>query len=251
MNFIKRLYFSANSRLLVAKGKRVIESYYNKYQGKRCFIIGNGPSLRTEDLEKLNDEVTFASHGIYYLFHQTSWRPTYYCAQDSKYINEKYGEIKSECGDIQCFFGLVSGWQYPRISKKAGCVNLDVSPFENELPKFSEDLVQCAYEGFTVTYFIIQLAIYMGFREIYLLGVDHNYSITMNADGTIKVDKTAEDHFYKQDTLSNVPQTDKSTMAYCAARNYADQHNIKIYNATRGGKLDAFERVDFDHLFDS
>lgn len=256
MNLIKRIRLSANycfsivdSKYRLQKSKKVIRSYHNKFQGKRCFIIGNGPSLRKEDLEKLNNEITFASHGIYYLFPETHWRPTFYCAQDAKLINEKYHEIKSECNDIPCFFALVSGWQYPRLSRKSVCMNLDLSPFENGFPKFSDDLTKCAYEGFTVTYFIIQLAIYMGFREIYLLGVDHHYSISRNPDGTIHVDKSAGDHFSKKDTLSNIPQTYKSTMAYSAARKYADKNGIKIFNATRGGNLEIFERVDFDNLF--
>ena len=33
---------------------------------------------------------------------------------------------------------------------------------------------------------------------------------------------------------------------YKAAKQYADLHGIRICNATRGGKLEIFERVDFD-----
>ena len=36
---------------------------------------------------------------------------------------------------------------------------------------------------------------------------------------------------------------------YMCAKEYAERHEIKIYNATRGGKLEVFERVDFDSLF--
>lgn len=255
MNLIKRIYRSARHRFVLAenlfrfqKSRDAMRAYHNKFRGKRCFIIGNGPSLRKEDLEILNNEITFASHGIYYLFKETDWRPTFYCAQDAKLICERYREIEAECHDILCFFALVKNLRYPRLPKKSICVELDLSPSENEGPKFSVDLCKCVYEGFTVTYFSIQLAIYMGFSEIYLLGVDHNYSISRNPDGTINVDKTAGDHFYKIDTLSNIPQTYKSTMAYDVARKYADENGIKILNATRGGKLEIFERVDFDSL---
>ena len=96
----------------------------------------------------------------------------------------------------------------------------------------------------------LQFAVYMGFSEIYLLGVDHQYSIEMNPDGTMKKTEGVQDHFANDDICTNVPQTYKSTLSYYAARKYADLHGVKIYNATRGGKLNAFERVDFDKLFD-
>ena len=36
--------------------------------------------------------------------------------------------------------------------------------------------------------------------------------------------------------------------AFQSAKLYAENHGIKIYNATRGGKLEIFERADFDLL---
>ena len=48
------------------------------HRGKRGFIIGNGPSLTVADLEKLKNEITFASNRIYLAFDETNWRPTYY-----------------------------------------------------------------------------------------------------------------------------------------------------------------------------
>ena len=244
INFIKRIFYKirhiprkTKSRFALQRGRKRIHSYKNLYCGKRCFIIGNGPSLNADDLEKLKNEITFGSHGIYYIFKNTDWRPTFYCAQDAKLINERYSEIKSECNGIQRFFALAKCCTYPDFSKKDVCVELDISPFEGGFPRFSDDLSKCAYEGFTVTYFNIQLAVYMGFREIYLLGVDHFYG------------GGSQDHFCEKDKCTNKPQTDKSTCAYEKAKDYGDQHNIRIYNATRGGHLEVFQRVDFDDLF--
>ena len=42
---------------------------------------------------------------------------------------------------------------------------------------------------------------------------------------------------------------DEATLSYQAAKQYAQTHGIKIKNATRGGKLNVFQRVDFDSLF--
>lgn len=107
-------------------------------------------------------------------------------------------------------------------------------------PKFSEDFARKTYVGGTIVYTCIQLAVYMGFSNIILYGVDFT--------GAGEHGKRYP-HFYKEDTLTSVSYTDQILPAYEKARQYAEEHGIKIYNATRGGKLEVFERVDFDSLF--
>lgn len=88
----------------------------------------------------------------------------------------------------------------------------------------------------------------MGFKEIYLLGVDHNYSVEKAPDGRIISHGAKKDHFSDDDKVANIPEVFKSALSYEAAEKYAKTHGIKIYNATRGGKLETFERVDFDTI---
>lgn len=233
--FLRRKNSFINSKA-IAKRNQMLALCKNKYEGQRCFIIGNGPSLKIEDLEALKDEVTFASHGIYYIYDNTDWRPTFYCAQDAKLINERYCEIKEKCKESINVFGIVKNRNYVKFSEDSIIINLIDEDFVDGYPKFSDDLTFGAYEGLTVTYFNIQLAIYMGFKEIYLLGVDHFYSGGRN------------DHFSEQDVCTNVPQTEKSTFSYIKAKDFANEKGVKIYNATRGGHLEVFERVDFDDV---
>lgn len=255
MNLLKRIYSSLyyrkillENKLHLKKGRKVIEKYHNLYQGKRCFIIGNGPSLREEDLEKLKGEITFGTHRIYKLFGNTSWRPSFYFAQDYKMIKEDCDSI-SAISSKEKFIGMVPWNKYPYI-RGATFAHINLKSFYPEPPEFSDNVAKEFYEGQTVTYMCLQFAAYMGFSEIYLLGVDHQYSIEMNPDGTMKKTEDVQDHFASDDICTNIPQTYKSTLSYYAARKYADLHGVKIYNATRGGKLNAFERVDFDKLFD-
>lgn len=253
MNILKRIFLAANypmtvaqNKVLLWKGRKKIELYHNRYAGKRCFIIGNGPSLQVEDLEKLKGEVTFGTHRIYKLFGNTSWRPSFYFAQDYKMIKENFDSI-SAISSKEKFIGMVSWNKYPYI-RGATFSHIILKPFYPEPPEFSDDVSKEFYEGMTVTYMCLQFAVYMGFSEIYLLGVDHQYSIEMNPDGTMKKTEGVQDHFANDDICTNVPQTYKSTLSYYAARKYADLHEVKIYNATRGGKLDAFEKIEFDQL---
>ncbi len=255
IHFLKRCCNKAKFEMHKLQNKaKIIKSFsYLKslrmmYNGKRCFIIGNGPSLKVEDLEKLKNEVCLSSHRIYYIFSKTDWRPTYYCAQDEALINASADDINHFVVDSKKIIGVVTGHKYKKIND-AFYVPLIFEEFYPNLPKFSENVLNGVYEGFTVSYMCIQLAVYMGFKEIYLLGVDHNYSVTYTDDGKIEKHTGLQDYFSKEYMLDVVPQIHKSTLAYQAARKYADEHGIKIYNATRGGKLEAFDRVDFDTLF--
>ena len=110
------------------------------------------------------------------------------------------------------------------------------------LPKFSDNLAAKSYTGTTVTYTCMQLAAYMGFKEIYLLGVDFSYGESQLNQPYMQ--------FYKQDVSElSMGFVNQVSLAYKAAEKYTREHGIRIYNATRGGKLETFERVDFDHLF--
>ena len=79
----------------IARSKNSIKALKNIHYGKRCFIVGNGPSLKVEDLEKIQNEICFGTHRIYQIFDKTYWRPMYYCAQDYKLIQESCKEISN------------------------------------------------------------------------------------------------------------------------------------------------------------
>jgi hypothetical protein len=96
------------------------------------------------------------------------------------------------------------------------------------------------------------MAYYMGFKEVYLLGIDHNYSISLDEKGIPVVKEDVKDYFEGSKASNqglNLPRVAESTLAYMTARRFADKHsNFAVYNATRGGKLEAFERVDLDKI---
>lgn len=221
------------------------------YAGKRCFIIGNGPSLTAADLDQLLNEYTFAFNRIYYIFDQTSWRPTFYCTQDAKIAKASAADIQANIKTPYLFAPINLKWyegvalesEYFFCPKQAG----------DAVPVFSEDIPNFIGTGNTVAYTAIQLAAYMGFSELYLLGVDHSFRTYQDKNGNIVTDPNAKDYFcdqYNQDKGQLfVPRLDVSTLSYLAAQEYAQSHPVKIYNATRGGKLEVFPRVDFDSLF--
>ena len=126
--------------------------------------------------------------------------------------------------------------------KGAKYIRLFFKEFYPKLPKFAENIEDGLYEGYTVTYMCLQVAAYMGFKEIYLLGVDHSYSTEMDKNGSLIRKPDIKDHFSENDKVTNIPQLYKSTLAYEMAKKSAEKLGIKIYNVTRGGALEIFER---------
>lgn len=243
------------------KNKRIRRKYKNSFlalkdihKGERCFIIGNGPSLTANDLSLLKGEYCFAANRIFYMFTKTSWRPTYYCAQDEVVITDiakDFGKLIPICDKlflISACYDKVE--QEVRDSGKALFFYAHYGSFHKER-EFSDRIENYISGGSTITYSAIQIAAYMGFSEIYLLGVDHNYSMaTVTKDNNISKDDVKNSYFEGMPTTIKVtkPNTDNSTLSFIKAKEYCDVHGIKIINATRGGKLEVFPRMQLEEI---
>lgn len=234
-------------------GKK-LKSLHNIHKGKRCFIVANGPSLTAEDLNLLesNGEFTFGMNRIYKFFGNTQWRPTYYVCEDINIFNESIDEINSVPAEIK--FIPINHHFYDNINiDGAYYFNANYARENDFEDSFSPNIAKQMDSLGTVTFTCMNIAAYMGFSEIYLLGVDHNYHITIDEDGNTVVDENAKDYFcedYDKDIQDIViHDMGANTIAYRKAKNYCDRNGIKIINATRGGKLEVFPRVNFDSLF--
>lgn len=242
-----------HEKYLISPDHFYLQTLKGIHEGKRCFIIGNGPSLCVSDLDMLKGEYTFAANRIFTIFDKTKWRPTYYVSIDDKILKEHQNNFSNyDLGHMflsyrDCTIHAPSN-ALTRIYY--GFLTLDVNSnlYERDSMYISEDVSDHLCDGQTVTFASIQLAIYMGFKEIYLIGVDHNYSISLEAGGKVRIDKTVHDYFDNNVKPEYPSNPHASQHAYTIAREYCDTHGIKIFNATRGGKLEVFERVDFDEL---
>lgn len=227
-----------------------LKQFKNIHKGQRCFIIGTGPSLTTEDLELLKDEVCFGSNRIFEIYPRTTWRPTYYMNQDFKLIEKFADEISAL--EAKALFMPMDVREKFASNPLCRFFVLRHKEFYPGDAEFSENLHHYMGQGFTVTYGAIQMARYMGFSEVYLLGIDHNYSISLNEKGVPVMNNGVQDYFKGSKASNqglNLPRIVESTMAYMTARKYADKHpDFAIYNATRGGKLEAFERVRLEDV---
>lgn len=227
-----------------------LKKYKGIHQGQRCFIIGTGPSLTAADLNRLKNEITFGSNRIFEMFSQTDWRPTYYINQDYQLICKYVDEITKL--KVSRKFMPVEAQKYFIGSDDISYFVLRHKDFYPGDSDFSTHLDKFMGQGFTVTYGAIQMAYYMGFEKVYLLGIDHNYSISLNEKGVPVIKDDVKDYFEGSNSSNkglNLPRVVESSMAYMTARKFADAHScFSVYNATRGGKLEAFERVNFDAI---
>jgi hypothetical protein len=223
--------------------------FKGRHDGQRCFIIGNGPSLLPSDLDRLKREMTFATNQIYLIFGKTEWRPTYYMAADFLTL-KNYEKINKSVKGIKFFnadgVAQTEGFRCDDAYFFGTDYIIEHRPYPYNRPYFSESPDRLCYGG-TVTYSCIQMAAYMGFEDIILLGMDHRYRFMLTYDNAF-IESDVQEHFYAQSIPSGF-SLDEVNDAYETARTYADGHGIRIRNATRGGKLEVFERVDFDSLF--
>lgn len=246
IKFKTRMFFEfcqTVPRKLGFKDKRYepLKAWKGKYKGKRCFITCTGPSLTISDLEKLKDEYVFGMNSICLIHDKTEWKPDFFGIQDANVFAKVRDSLLST--DNGCVFAPYQykkwyntplKWTYFHLS---GAYHLYEMRYGKLFSKFSENCYATVYDGYTITYSIIQLALYMGFDELYLLGADCNYMGNSQ-------------HFIEHGNYSNCPDkmTGRLFASYDMAKRYADKHNIKIINATRGGHLEMFPRMSLEDV---
>ncbi|MBS4198421.1 DUF115 domain-containing protein [Bacillus sp. FJAT-49732] len=213
----------------------------NKHEGERCFIVATGPSLQIEDLVKLKNETTFSMNSICLAFEDTDWRPTYYGIQGIHVYMQLEQYVKHLDVQGKFFADTIS---LPFLNSNDYIYPLHLLNHEHThkkyKTKFSNNAFAVVYDGYSITYSLIQLAVYMGFKEIYLIGLDCNYSKNMNHH--------FREYGYVDPTFMSA--SEKMISAFKVAKKHANAHNIKIYNATRGGILEVFERVNLDKVLE-
>lgn len=228
------------------------------HNGKRCFIVGNGPSLTVSDLDKLAGEDCFACNRIYGLYDRTVWHPRYYCMQDVRVMDailKSDGDFEKAAGNSEYVFlpykarkkfhaftekNLIFFYKrYKSLYTKDGTYPEGFMPFSGEAASGFSD-------GLSITYGMMQLAVYMGYKEIYLIGVDHNYQMK---NGIVDASKSYAEGIKPLDMAKLFPPNFFiNEISFRDAKRYCEKHGIMIKNVTRGGKLEIFERAQLEDV---
>jgi hypothetical protein len=222
-----------------------MEAFKDIHKGERCFVIANGPSLKKVDFNLLRDEYTIGMNRIYLLREQNGFMPDYLACIDVKSQILQFHEEMDKV-EIPCFFNFDLRGKFSKKDNqyfiKSGFARI-----------FQPDATKCLGNGKSVTYAAIQLAWYMGFSEVYLIGKDHSYNTSVSAGKSIVSDGKEQNHFikgyYKPGMTWDAPDYKSEEFAYRLARKYFEENGRVIKDATIDGKLTVFEKVDFNSLF--
>lgn len=255
LSHTRRRLRGAFSQMAFARSERkkesdeLVASLHNAHTGRRAFIVCNGPSLRAADLTRIHDnaDISIASNKIHQIFTQTPWRPTYYCAFD-EVLQYHLDDILPVVSAQASFLRREAFNATRRFSQPIAWLRAYGSRSLLDTPRMSTDLSQGIFTIATVTYAMIQVALHMGIREIYIIGCDNKYAREVKQDGTI-VTHGGPSYFAGAKPDAIPASTWEMNRAFENAARYAAANGISIFNATRGGYLEAFPRVDFDTLF--
>jgi len=252
VKFTKRKYSLHLFSPLYEENQKKLEALRDIHKGERCFVVCNGPSLKAEDLDKIYNagDISFGCNKIDKIFSQTKWRPKYYCIIDETLQYSQLDIMQKIPADLH-FYRTESYITTRKVNHPCIWLNCDGSRALLTNPKFSEDASNVIYTIATVAYAMLEIAVYMGMREIYIIGCDCSYAMELTKDGKI-VNHGGSSYFAGSNDKDNktiIAATWEMIKVFEFTKRYANAHGIKIYNATRGGKLEAFERVDFDRLF--
>jgi hypothetical protein len=219
------------------------------HAGKRAFIIGNGPSLRRTNLSRLRDEFTFGMNRIYLLFPELGFSTTYFVSINDLVIEQFVDEILAL--PMPKFLAWRSRRHFPANLPLAQLPTFLYTSYTGV--RFSPEIGGRVWEGATVTNVALQLAFHMGFQQVILIGVDHNFASRGEANKTVVSQGDDPDHFapnyFGKGAKWQLPDLDTSEAGYTLAREAYGKAGREVLDATVGGKLTIFPKVDYDSLF--
>ena len=235
----------AGSRRL-RRSREELRKLRDVHAGERCFVIGNGPSLKKMDLGKLRDEFTFGMNRVYLLFPELGFPTSYLVSVNTLVIEQSAPEIEKL--SIPKFIT----WRARKwLRNDPGVIFMDTDYADP--PSFSKDVSGRVFEGSTVTYVALQLAYHMGFSEVILIGVDHSFTTKGAPNLTITSDGDDPNHFspeyFGKGFRWQLPDLEASEQAYLMARKAYEKSGRIILDATVGGKLTIFPKIKYEGFF--
>ncbi len=248
------------SHLAILRANRQL---HNRHAGERCFILCNGPSVNEQDIRPLARETVFSVSNGYRHPDYLSIHPRYHCVPQITYNTlppektvEWFKEMDQKIGDAEIFldrqeWGLVQEHRlFPERATHFVCMGKNQFVSNNAI----SDLTGIIPRVQTVPIMALMIALYMGFREIYMLGVDHDWFVKKEYRYFYGHSVTATDQTLTKDGIllttlwDELPAVKKVWEQYRAIKKIASANGVRIFNATYGGMLDEFERVRLEDV---
>lgn len=218
----------------------------SKFHNCRCIVIGNGPSLNEMDLGILEDEYTFGLNRIYLLFEEWGFETTFLVSTNG-FVLHQFADDLRNVGSLKFF-----NWLHrDPFNADSRTVFLCARPSQ----RINGNILKGYYSGAgTVTNLALEIAYFLGFSEVILIGVDHTYKETGESGLPVISQGSDQNHFspnyFGKGTVWQLPNFHAMEHGYRMIRELYKQDERIIVDGTVGGKLDIFPKVNFRNYID-
>lgn len=221
-----------------ARHRSAMRQFAGRHEGQVGAIIGNGPSLRETPLDLLADIPVFSLNRLYLMFDELGFRPTYHVAVN-RYVVEQCTDELRQIG-IPLFTTIQNLRHFGQRTEGIHAFPAIMGP------RFDPNPLSGLWQGSTVTFVAMQLAFYMGFRKLVLVGVDHNFDTKGPANQVVESTGADSNHFHPdyfgKGFKWQLPNLELSEVGYALARSHFQYDNREIVDCTVGGKLNVFRK---------
>lgn len=222
-----------------------LEWLKNRHAGEACVIVCNGPSLNNMNLDWLKTQTTIGLNKIFLGFHKFGFYPRYFVCVNPTVIAQSSEEIKK----INSVKFIGNRGSNDVIEDALTYAINTLQPPE----RFCKDISKGVREGGTVTYAALQIAYYMGFKRVVIIGMDHNFSYEGKPNESRIMQGADTNHFidnyFGYGQSWDNPDLAKSEQSYQIARDIFAADGREIIDATLDGKCQIFKKVDYRELF--
>lgn len=249
-DFLRNNYHLGRKILFAGIGKnlrRELHSYKDIHQGKTAVIIGNGPSVNLNDFGLFKDVVTFGCNRFYMCYKNTDFRPNYTVCIDPRTVSDFGEEIAKNCGNEL----FIANYQIAKKYKNAKYIYRHRTvPFV-----FSADISNFVSNGSSVIASAIQIAYYMGIKDIYIYGIDHSFSYQNVKSLSLRAEAIGDqNHFienYRDGKKWLAPREDEIEESLGLCYQWLKNNGGSLYNISRETKLEVIPKRNIGEIFKS
>ncbi|WP_151671419.1 6-hydroxymethylpterin diphosphokinase MptE-like protein [Nitrincola schmidtii] len=246
--FLRKIKWKTNKalNLLVFRNQIIkIRSLKDTAKNKSIFLVGNAPSLKHLDLSLLiNNEVDFATVNCGFRIFPNS-KPNYHFVADRERFSNFQDEILSCNAEI-----IFLRNNFPNIDKTYVDNRVFHIPYTNGGLKkrgYHYDISTGIGNDSSVLLFAAQTLIYLGYRNIIIIGCDLSYDPKQKYAYKMSQD----DLEHEQNKITQMKRLDmmNGNEEFKILQNHAKRYGVKFYNAGHEGNLTSLERINILHAY--
>ena len=224
--------------------ERPLSRFYNLHKGEACVLVCNGPSLNRMELGFLRGRTVIGLNKIHLGLDRFGFQPDYLVAVNPRVVEQAARAIAAL--PAVKFIGERAA---PHLPEAEDVFHV---PILYPPVMFSLDICVGLNEGCTVTYAALQVAFYMGFSEVVIIGMDHRFVYEGDPHEPRLMEGPDPNHFspdYFRGEIWDNPDLDSSEAFYAVARQIYESQGRRILDGTLDGACAIFEKVDYrDHF---